>query len=103
MKLVAVESTALTVTELAELAKDGPVILTRKGKPLAAIKPLRGKDWESIALANNPEFQAIIERSRQSYRERGGTTLEEVRKEFGLPAKPGKPNRSKRKRSNHTK
>jgi PHD/YefM family antitoxin component YafN of YafNO toxin-antitoxin module len=34
-----------------ELAKAGPVILTRHGKPLAAVKDLSHADWESIALA----------------------------------------------------
>ena len=64
MKLVSVENTDLTVPDLAELAKNGPVILTRMGKPLASVKDLAGTDWESVSLANNPRFVAIIEESR---------------------------------------
>ena len=30
------------------------VILTRKGKPLAAVNDLSDADWESVSLANNP-------------------------------------------------
>src|ERR1700674_1456236 len=84
MKVVPVEQADLTFPELAERAKAGPVILTRKGKPLASIKDLSGSDWESISLANNPRFLALIEESRRSYREEGGIPLDEVRQELGL-------------------
>jgi hypothetical protein len=87
MKTVAVEDTDLTAKELAEMAKDEMVILTRKGNPLVAVKDLSGSDWESVALANNPKFVAIIEASRRSYRERGGISLDQIRKEFGLKPK----------------
>jgi hypothetical protein len=72
---------------LTRLAKKGPVILTRKGKPLVSVKDLAGKDWEALALANNPRFLALIKQSRQSYQEEGGLSLEDIRQEFGLPAK----------------
>lgn len=84
MKVVPVEQTQLTLPELAELAMNGPVILTRKGKPLVAVKDLSGSDWESISLANNPQFLAVIEESRQSFREKGGIGLNDLSKELGL-------------------
>ena len=87
MKKVEVEGTTLTVPELAELAKQGPVILTRRGKPSAAVKDLAGSDWESIALANNPRFLALIEESRQSYRKHGGISLDALCQELGLTTK----------------
>jgi hypothetical protein len=31
-----------------------------------ALTPIKKDDWESIALATNPNFMAIIERSRKS-------------------------------------
>jgi hypothetical protein len=87
MKRVELEETNLTVPDLAKLAKKGPVILTRKGKPLAAVKDLSGSDWESISLANNPRFLALIEESRRSYREQGGIGLDELRRELNLKPK----------------
>ena len=48
MTILPVEQTQLTLPELAEMALNGPVILTRKGKPLVAVKDLSGSDWESI-------------------------------------------------------
>jgi hypothetical protein len=99
MKLVALEKSALSVSDIAMMAKNGPVILTRKGKPLAAVKDLSGKDWESVSLANNPRFRAIIEEARRSYRQHGGIGIDEVRKELGLaPAKKGRKNSRKRKK-----
>jgi hypothetical protein len=93
---VELEKTTLTVPDLAELAKKGPVILTRNGKPLAAVKDLSGSDWESISLANNPRFLALIEESRRSYREHGGIGIEEIRRELELPTKRRRPSRAKR-------
>ncbi len=84
MKTVALEGTALAATELAAMARKEPVILTRRGNPVAAVSSISGSDWESLALAHNPEFVALIEASRRSYRERGGIGLAKIRKELGL-------------------
>jgi hypothetical protein len=45
------------------------------------------KNTPGNSLVNNSRFQALIEKSRRAYREQGGTSIEEVRKELGLPAK----------------
>ncbi len=95
MKVVALETTDVGLPDLAAMARDGPVILTLNGKPLAAVKDLSGSDWESVALANNPRFLALIEESRQSYREKGGISLDDLRNELGLKPKP-RPRRRKK-------
>lgn len=41
-------------------------------------------DSETIALSNNPKFQAILSRSRQGFKDKGGIPLEEIKREFGL-------------------
>ena len=84
MKAVAVEDTALTAEDLATMAQKELVVLTRKGNPVVAVKNLSGSDWESVSLANNPKFIALIEASRRSYREQGGIGLDEIRGKFGL-------------------
>src|SRR5205807_1018600 len=66
MNRIALEETTLTIPDLAKLAQQGTVILTHNGKPLAAVKLLGGSDWESLSLANNPQFLALIEESRRS-------------------------------------
>ncbi len=87
MKVVPMEETTLTVRELAEMVKDGTVILTRNGQPLLAVKDVSGSDWESVSLASNPRFMAIIEESRRNYKEAGGVPLGEVRRKLGLTKK----------------
>jgi hypothetical protein len=82
MNVVEIENANLR--EVTELARSGTVILTRNGKPLAAVKDLSQSDWESVSLAANPRFRDLIEQSRRSYREEGGIGLEDLRKELGL-------------------
>ena len=84
MKVVPLEKTDLTVAKIAEMARGGSVILTRRGKPLATVNDVSGVDWEALSLANDPRFRAIIEESRRSYREKGGIALRKVRTELGL-------------------
>jgi hypothetical protein len=95
MNVVPIEKA--TLSEVAELARSGTVILTRDGKPLATVKDVSHSDWESLSLANNPRFRELIEESRRSYREEGGISLEDVRKDLGLQAR--KPPRQRRKKS----
>ena len=99
MKVVDLEKSGLTLPEVAEMAKAAPVILTRNGKPVVSVKDLSRSDWERIALANNPRFQALIEESRRSYEKEGGIRLEDLRRELGLPAKRASRNRRTTKRS----
>jgi PHD/YefM family antitoxin component YafN of YafNO toxin-antitoxin module len=95
MKVLAVENNDLTLPQVADLARGEPVILTRNGKPLVAVKDVSRSDWESISLANNPRFRALIEESRRSLKKEGGISLEDLRRELKLPTKsrrrpPGK-------------
>jgi len=61
--------------------------VTRRGKPLLAVTPIKGDDWESIALAHNPKFLAIIERSRKSHKP--GLSTEEMRRRLDLKRRAG--------------
>src|SRR5262249_49592411 len=90
------EKTAMTLPETVELAKTEIVVLTQKGKPLAAVKPLSESDWESLAISSDPHFQKIIEEARQSYQENGGIGIEDLRKELDLPVKRGSRSRAKK-------
>jgi antitoxin (DNA-binding transcriptional repressor) of toxin-antitoxin stability system len=86
MKVVALEGMAMTVAELVDMAQGENVILTRDGQPLASIRNLTGTDWESAALATNPRFQAVIEKSRRARGDQGGIGLADVRQVLGLDA-----------------
>jgi hypothetical protein len=91
MRVIPLETTAVSANELAEMAKEGPVILTRNDQPVVAIKDISSSDRESVALSNNPRFIALIEESRRSYRERGGISLDDLRQELGLKTQRRRP------------
>ncbi|HEV3443840.1 MAG TPA: hypothetical protein VG099_04310 [Gemmataceae bacterium] len=97
MNVVPLEKTNLTLPGAADLAKSGTVILTKNGKPLAAIKHLTGLDWESLALTDNPRFQALIDESRRAYHKEGALSLAQVCQELGLKVKSRAPRQKKSK------
>jgi hypothetical protein len=43
------------------------VVIVHRGFALAALVPLGNMDYESIELANNPQFLAILAEARASY------------------------------------
>ena len=59
-----------------------PITIMHKGVTLAILAPAGYDDYESVQMSTNPEFIALLERSRKSYREEGGISAEEVRKMF---------------------
>jgi prevent-host-death family protein len=42
-----------------------PLVVTVRGKPVAALVPLDGLDWEALSLGTNPDFLDLIEQSRR--------------------------------------
>ena len=88
MKTVEVEDAAASLAQYVRGVKKKPVILTRKGKPVAALVSVEGADWESLSLSTNPRFMEIIEESRKQLRTEGGIPSAEVRRRFGLTKPP---------------
>lgn len=75
------------IAHLAEYAQDvdkETVILTLDGHPVAALLPIKDVDWETIALSTNPEFQAILARSRARLKAEGGIASEEMSRLLGV-------------------
>ncbi len=72
--------------------KPGEVwVLTRGGRPVAAVVPIDDEDHFSLRLANDPRFMKCIERARASYRTTGGTSLAEMREKHVAPAEARRP------------
>jgi hypothetical protein len=82
MKTIDVAEATDTLSDYARKGLKEALVVTRRGKPLLALTPIRRGDWESIAVATNPKFLAIIERSRKS--RRPGLSTEEMRRRLGL-------------------
>lgn len=78
---------AKATAPLAEYARDvdkEPIILTRKGKPIAALVTIENADLETVTLSTNPKFLALIERSRTRQKTEGGISSKEMRRRLQL-------------------
>lgn len=63
---------------LDECKTDGPVVITRNGKPAAVlVYPVDDEDLENIVFSRSPRLQNLLEKSRQSIREGKGLTEQE--------------------------
>ena len=66
-----------------------PLLLTAKGKPVAALIHLaKGADFEAVALGMNPEFISIIQSSRQRANREGKSSIDKVRRRLGVMRRP---------------
>jgi len=61
-----------------------PVIVTRKGKPIAVLVPIENADLETVSLSTNRKFLKLIERSRTRQRTEGGISSNEMRRRLGV-------------------
>ena len=82
MKTIDVGDATDTLSDYARKGLKEALVVTRRGKPLLALTPIRRGDWESMPVATNPKFLAIIERSRRS--RRPGLSTEEMRRRLAL-------------------
>jgi hypothetical protein len=83
VKIVELAEATEPLSEYARRLRREAVVVTRNGKPMATLSTVpEGSDWESLAVANHPRFQAIMDRSRASHREHGGISPAEMRRHF---------------------
>lgn len=74
-----------SLAEYAQQVDGGAIIVTSNGRPIAAVVALPNTDAETLALSQNPEFLAIIERSRARHAREGGISSAEMRQRFPEP------------------
>jgi prevent-host-death family protein len=72
------------LSEYAEKARKGPIIVVKRGKPFAAVVPIRNADEETLALSTNRKFLKIIERSRARVKKEGAISASELRRRLDL-------------------
>ena len=69
-------------------ARQSPVIITRNGKPVAAIISVEDEDdLDSLMLAHSPRFQKLLADADERVRRSGGIPLAEVKRR--LMDRPG--------------
>jgi antitoxin (DNA-binding transcriptional repressor) of toxin-antitoxin stability system len=87
----AVEITEATLAEYGRRPRRDMWVLTRHGKPVAAVVPIHsGVDLESFGLSHNRRFIEIVNRSWESYKKNGGVSLEEMQRRHGPERKAGR-------------
>lgn len=95
MKAVEIGKAIGTLAQYAKSVRKQPVIVTRHGKPLAALMPIENADVETATLSTHPKFLALIERARVRHQREGGLSSREVRRQLGLRAAPTRKRRKK--------
>ncbi len=85
MKTVEVSRATLPLSDYTKEVKKEPVIITKEGRPVAALVSLPNADIETVSLSNNPKFIALIERSRARQKSEGGVSTEEMRRRLQKP------------------
>jgi len=72
------------LSEYAQKARKAPIIVVKRGRPFAAVVPIRNADEETVALSTNRKFMTIIDRSRARAKKEGGIAAKELRRRLGL-------------------
>lgn len=85
MKSVELADATAPLADYAEKVGQEPLILTDGNRPVAALVPIENTDLETASLSTNPQFLALIERSRVRYKAEGGVSGEEMRIQLGHP------------------
>ena len=85
MKTLECSKANLPLADYAKKLKKAPIIITKEGKPLAALISLIGADMETVSLSNNTKFIALIERSRARQKKEGGISAQEMRRRLEKP------------------
>lgn len=80
MKTIEVGEATGSLADYIRQVRVEPLVVTENGAPAAVILALNDVDLETIALSTNPEFLALIERSRARARAEGGISSEEMRR-----------------------
>jgi len=80
MNTIELKDATEPLAEYVKRMEGEPVTIVHKGVPLAVLVPAGNDDYESVQMSTNPEFIAILERSRARGREEGGFSTEEMRK-----------------------
>jgi len=90
------EITEASLAEYGRKDADETWVLTRRGKPVAAVVPIRRSlDFETLSLSHNPDFIDLVNRSWAGYNATGGSSVEDVKRKHGVKAKI--PHRAKRR------
>ncbi len=84
MKTVEMKKATATLAKYARESAKEPIIVTVKGKPVAAVVAIKGEDIEAISVGTHPRFLSLIERSRARQKSEGGISSGEMRRRLKI-------------------
>ena len=95
MKIASVAEVKSQFSAFLKASEGGPIVVTRNGRPVAVIVGVQDKEEiERLLMAYSPHLQAVLERSRQQFRDGHWLSEEEFWSQFdrAQPSKgPAKP------------
>ena len=78
MKIASVADVKARLSAYIQACAEGPVIITRNGKPAAVLLAVQDEDeLERLVLAYSPKLHALLEASRRQIQETGGVRHDE--------------------------
>ncbi len=84
MKIAPVADVKARFSAYLKESEEGPVIVTRNGKPVAVLISMENEEeLERIILAYSPKFQGLLEKSRNQIQDRSGIPHKDFWKEVG--------------------
>lgn len=96
MTRVEIQDATGSLSDYTRRARKSPVVVTRRGKPVALLRVLTDEEWEDYVVSTSPAFRRILKGSWKSYKKRGGIPLEKIERELGLPPRSKKLTRAPR-------
>ncbi len=83
MKIASVADVKARFSAYLKASEEGPVIVTRHGKPVAVLLQVKDEEeLERLVLAYSPKFQEILAAARQAIRDTGGIRHEDLWQEL---------------------
>jgi prevent-host-death family protein len=90
MKIASVAEVKARLSAYLKASEEGPVVVTRNGKPVAVLLALADEEEiERLVLGYSPRFRSLLEEARQQIREGSGIPHDEFWQE--LEADQGEP------------
>jgi len=78
MKIASIADVKAQLSSYVKESEDGPVIITRHGRPVAVLLPVIDEDeLERLILAYTPRFRKLIDQVEQRIAETGGIKHED--------------------------
>ncbi len=72
------------LADYARKARRGPVLLTRRGRPVAMLRLLTEEEREDYLVSTHPDFVELMRRSREACPPGAGIPIETVEREFAV-------------------